>query len=204
MTIETAAKEPLALIVRGGKGDKVVAWACGKCGIVRHTEDLAALCCDPEERKRQDAERNAEFDRKRAVTEAKRRATAKRVEYAETDRMVYLEGTGNDGYHDGMDDFLDWCATYDERAPFLEPFACTSHPVQLNGIDTLIEQACDDAYEGAADDLRHEPGMEEIEKAIDAFNKRCTLRSYDVDHSRVVIVHDAEWHARNLNTTPAP
>lgn len=169
-------------------------WFCGKCRIVQKTQEDAERHCSCFT-----CGKHQDWSAGRIRTECdecsgKRRAKLRQerienaVEVPSYDGPLYLDRGGyEDDYFQDMDDLLErlYCEGEDDETRELPEwaFCCTTKPVSLDA-SRVIEWATDDHFDDAAD---HLCGVEELEKAIDAFNEaNKEVVSWNVDYKRKV------------------
>lgn len=80
-------------------------------------------------------------------------------------------GSFGEGYFSDVEEFAEWLDEQDEEEGFVRPrfvFCCEEYPFKGLDIGSLLENACEDMYEDAQDDL---DGADELSTAVDVFNK---------------------------------
>ena len=101
---------------------------------------------------------------------------------------VYLDGVGNGSYGDGyfanaqeLSEHLD----FHEGDRPLFAHTCTSRGLSID-LDSILENATEEMYEDCRDDL---DGVEELQAAVDAFNKANeSVQTWDADYKRKVAI----------------
>ena len=93
------------------------------------------------------------------------------------------EGGWGDGYFENVADLLEACATYKVAPPaYCHP--CEASPLALD-LDRILEGACDDQHENAADQI---VGADALDAAIEAFNAAQTCVTYWPITSEVIVL----------------
>lgn len=198
-TAETFRSEPPATfnLVREGT-EKVIAKACGGCGRVYLPNDsFPPRCCyrecedcdTPMDPKRGWTVCDPCREARRAARETENLAKAMRIAEADYTGPVYYDGAWNDGHLRDVDEFRDWWETEHEEGAALpaDVWACTAQKIRLPDASEIVEEATQDKYENAYDDVIG-GDVEALQAAIDAFNAGITAESWEVDYSRLVIL----------------
>lgn len=183
-------------------GDKVLFYACGSCGklyspniyLCREVEQRAAArraakeccatrhcACGVEIEKYWTAcatcrERHM-LERATVITDYIGPVQSDHVEMSEW----------GDGYSSNVDAMREYC--YGDLPAYCWP--CKASPLRLD-LDSILESACDDQHEGAADQI---VGVDDLGKAIDAFNDAQTCITYYPDHTRVIVLDQERFDA---------
>ncbi len=153
---------------------------CGKCRLVRASADAANDCCSPRKCACGVTLEGAHvqcpgcWEKQMDSHEAERyRKAEKRATW---DGPVFSEGHGyQDGYFNNLEEFISWLEEDwpgDETDPSPSPpsyaWACNEVPVCQLDIDSILENATQEAYDGfSVDDL---VGREKLAAALDEFN----------------------------------
>ena len=171
----------LPLIVDGREPRTVVAYACGKCGVVRKTEAEASRCCEPRVCACGTGIAETYFtacSKCRASQEATRaeakHAKAKKIRLADYElEWVYCDCCEEyysdsselfDRHHDDGTDLPSWA------------WACEKKILSLNASDILVN-ALEDFHEEAYDNI--EAGaIAKLQVAMDAFCDEQEVTSY--------------------------
>ena len=188
-------------------GRSASVWYCEKCLCVAATESVAESCCRPykcRECGEETENRMLRCNSCRSKLDAAREMEkfAKSAKVTAWDGWIFVEGLGyRDGFFESVGDLHDFCGD-DEIA--IPQYAWTCTPTQFAFIDfSEIEQGiCENnAYEDFdPGDLN---GVDEIKKAIDAFNEsNKELVSYSPDYSKSVLL--SQWSKQAEVTPPLP
>jgi hypothetical protein len=186
---------PIKLSGKRTDGKDVFVWACGECGFISSNEEMAKKCCScltcgtKLDRSRGYTNCDSCREKERAKSEEERFQKAEKLE--SWDGWVYLEGAGyNEGYFRSLGELVDFLED-DEREVWPEYiFICKEQPFPGADIDSIIENVTCEMYEDAADNLN---GLEELEKAINAFNEaNKNMITYYPDYKRMVKVPKKE------------
>lgn len=182
----------IELYTKEGKATGV--WFCANegCKLVYRTKDQADQCCGP--RKCECGNEITRYYTKcgdcriryEATRELERFNTAEKVARADYDGFVYYEGTGNDGYHQCLEDFIDECESEGIALPHYV-WSCT--PIQFVHIafDDVSSHIADHAYEDF--DANQLNGMDELKAAFEAFNKANESNlSYEINFKKAVLI----------------
>jgi hypothetical protein len=168
---------------------------CAKCRLVRLTKEEAETCCEPLKCKCCGKETGRKYYltcepcdlANEARKEAERFEKAKKV--TEWDGWVYLEGTGNDGYSQDLEDFWDsWESDHaedDEKPKYV--WACKAiHFVAADESD-VIDRIQDNAPEDF--DPADLQGLPELRAAIEQFNEaNKDVVAYTPDYSTAILL----------------
>ncbi len=170
---------------------------CAKCLITHRTHEVAEQCCAPYKCStcgvecggswlKCDACRNKE-DQDR---EAQRFANAEKVSFADYAGPVFLEGTGNEGFHAEAEDLLDDLDDEEQERPAYA-WACNSFPIVNITPSDIIDSLEGEAY----DDWDPEclEGLDDLKIALDKFNEaNAKQERWEVDYKRAVLLPKAE------------
>ena len=173
--------------------------ACGNCGRVANpgNYDISVKCCtcwecgsplgsDRSNLDHYHADCKRTYDARMDVARLDRA-----TEVTDYDGPLYCDGVHGgwgDGYFADMDDLWETLEDCDSRPEFA--YCCTSHPVAHLDLSSILENACDDAYEDAQDDLS---GIDALESAIAAFNEvNKDILTWYMDTKRKVRIPPAE------------
>lgn len=114
---------------------------------------------------------------------------------------IYAEGFGyKDGFFESVDDLIDYLE--DEEIPlenWPEKVYCCA-PVEFPSFSAIdiVEDALIESYEDAIDDVS---GLEELQKAFDAFTElNKNVVSQEVDYKRAVLIQKPDKN-ENTNVT---
>lgn len=114
---------------------------------------------------------------------------AVKIPDAEWDAPVYCpyDRGSEDGFFRSVEEYLEWEEdeelSEDEQSSFL--WATKPHGLSIS-VDHVIENALDDMYEDAYDNLK---GVDKLTQAIDEFLKTHKhVVSYEVDYSKTIIL----------------
>lgn len=179
-------------LVQKDNVEKVLAWYCSECRIVKRTQVEAEDCCTPYRcrdcgveapryhfacegcrKKKDQAREQAEFDKAKKVTQA---------EYA--GEWVYDDRRSN--YHSSVEEALDY---YDDDPDPPEWFYGTEAEEFGIDADRVLEDALQDSYDGAYDCIPPS-AIKELQDFLDKWSKDYGPTSYSVDYSTVVLVDD--------------
>ncbi len=175
------------------------AYICGQCGAKSFNKDLAEQCC----KNYNCRVCGVELDRYRTIcglcSEKSRFEKAQKIPAAEYTGWVYWEGHGyNEGFFESLAELIDYC-DYGERGeregernkiPLPEyVWACKVMTFKLDA-DRIIEDAYEEAHEGAADNLKMVDELEAFCKEFNEANKDNV--TYYVDDGRVVMLSGME------------
>lgn len=185
--------EPLALVLRGGDPEKIVAHACGECRIVKASEQDAREChavrlCDC----------GAEIEQKyylacsfcRSVNRAKERRqkeaaaylSAAKVSWRDWDGPVYCEGAGQEVFSD-IDEFTDHFENEEEQLP-VYVWATITRKLSIRAED-VVDIALDDHHDDAPEQVGD---LEELQSSLDKWCESQTVETWFPDMSKVVLL----------------
>jgi len=197
-----APPKPLALVTEDEQ--RLVAYACGKCGTVfpvwkdgdrLQAVEFAAACCAPvpclggcgmllsPKGLRRCAPCREQYDAERERAAYEKAAKLTPAQYG--DGMVYRKGYGDDGYAPDLDSLLGQA----EHAGIPRPayvWACKPRPFKLDAqdiVDAGLQDHHDDAAEGISD-----RAMERLQEFLDLWCKEQDITTWDPDYSRVILV----------------
>jgi hypothetical protein len=197
--------EPLALIVKGRVPDQVVAWACGRCGIVHQHEANARVCLScscgrcgkPREKDQHEsicgechAKMFAEADEREAAKERSRYEKAAKVAWSAYGGECFYSpeadgGGGGEGFFWDQGEFLDYFAEKGEEPPAYA-WACNPTRLTLTAGD-IIANALEngDFHEEAGEDIPR-GAAEEMQAFLDEWTAEHSPVSYFPDYSRAI------------------
>lgn len=92
-----------------------------------------------------------------------------------------------DGYSSSVNALLVYCDIH--HPAYCWP--CTPNPLHLD-VDHILESACDDQHEDAADQI---VGVDDLAQAIDAFNAAQSCVTYYPDYTRVIVLDQERFDA---------
>jgi len=203
---------PLPLVLRRqavDPDDKIVAYACGACGIVHKDEKTAAACCAPSrcntcgaEAKRYYIECDACSNKRAVAREQARFEKATKISEKDHSGPVVCEDFSNG-------DMGDYCwsdvatlvehvdeaqAEYDEseekkgERPEMPGYvyACEEVPFSLNA-SHIIEAELENHYEDATDRISNQDELA-LQKLLDEWCGGIAILSYQQDEGRVVVL----------------
>lgn len=182
-------------LVREGS-TTVVALACGNCRRVYALNDPYAIrCCDP----RCDCGApprpgwsccEACLEKRNAEREADLIAKAKRVAEEDYSGPVYHDGAWNEGYLRDTDEFREWWESNHDGEPLpAHVWGCTTRILTIPSADVIVDDATQDAYEGASDDM---PDTAALQAAIDAYNASVTAEAWEVENKTLVMLRASQ------------
>lgn len=183
---------PINLLLPDGTPSKV--WACGECKMTRADQEHATKCCTLVPCKFCGKSTDKKF-RANYITEACdacRTAEGSRKDSERLDKATKLEDWDGwvwdeNHYYPSLDEYVEHLEC--DRDPEDWPefvYVAESRPGVVLKAEQILENACENGYEGMCDDLK---GEAEFEAAIKAFNEaNATLLVYDGDWSRAVRV----------------
>jgi hypothetical protein len=184
-------------------------WYCSECRSVNSDERTAQSChgithcekCGKELGKRQPYYRvlceecdRAQWRDRLAKEEFERYTKATKIRASEyTGPQVFF----NDHYYESVEDAIDGCDIPPEYV-----WAAKDIGLRKACIDDLTERVLEEAWDDAdIDDLN---GVEELQKAVDAFNEaNAGISVYMVDYHEALVLDDeilAEWRTENANS----
>lgn len=101
-----------------------------------------------------------------------------------THSIVYSrnESLGNDGFFD-LDDIDDYIDSDDDKPFFV--FDCDEDKWKGINIQSVLEDAMEDFYEGARDQIND---IEELEKFIDEWNAKQNVCQYYPNFNRIIVL----------------
>lgn len=178
----------------GSETDISICTSCGAPARGRTNMDISQRCCTcwecggpltAEERKHP-GHYHAACDRlRRGTIKLARMEKATLVE--NYDGPVYCEGVPGGSYGDGYFSDVDELEDCLEEGCGVEfAYCCTSSRVVAINLDTILENATEDAFEDAIDHIK---GRGTLEAAVEAFNEaNADVLSWNVDYSRKVKV----------------
>ena len=188
---EKPVKEPIKLVKLGDPEKKVVAYACGVCGIVlpkrlAKTHCAKKFCeCGAEIKSKTswtacDACRNR-LDRERL--EAKK-AKAEKILSLDYEGMVYCEEKSE--FYDNIDYAVDDCEEGEEDKYTF--WACTSFPLTLPSAEDIINSALE-AQEHHEDACNQINGEKELQKFLGGWNEDFgkSVTTYMADESKLIV-----------------
>lgn len=154
-----------------------------------HNAQLKPAPTEAEKKAKRDRELREQAER-RYIYRQKRFNEAIKISSAEWgDQPIYCpyDRGSTDGFFRNIAEYLEY--EEDEVIPAEErsSFVWATKPIHLSvDVDHIIENALDDMYEGAGDELK---GVDELTQAIDAFLKANEhIVSYSIDYSRAIII----------------
>lgn len=179
-------KFPLPLFtMRDGKPFEEKAFACGECGSVYSSKESALYChqiqiCD-------DCGQETSKGWVRCSPCRDKKMWAEAEEIQAWDGPVFDDSREKwfESYDEAIEYFEDLAADPDENIPeFLQP--CTQEPFRGLDLDSAIESMCEEMFEDAHD---HLDGIDELQKAVDEFNKKNErLKSWWADSKKKIRV----------------
>lgn len=197
-------KTPIPL-VNAEKTDEVIAYACGKCGLVvgsvlehgdRAKVEAETHCgpwicqeCGAEHKRRHQQTCDPCFRARLTKRDKEREAAAfekaERVTPKDYSGPVFWDGGGcNDGFFATGDELEDWCAC--EEIP-LPPYVWTCRTINPSlDFVSLCEQALDDQYEDCELDAE-----DELKEFLEKWNAKQTSETWEPNYKRVVILGEA-------------
>lgn len=115
---------------------------------------------------------------------------AKKIRWDEYDGPVYCDDTGEDGYHENLSAFWDWCDDFERSvAPPPYVWACKSTQFAQIDLEDIWEMIYDKSYEGF-DETALE-GRKELKVAIDKFNESNKhIVAWDVDYLTAILLEN--------------
>lgn len=174
-------------------GSSAKVWYCQKCRIVHKTKAWADQCCPPcacgAEREKGYAYCRPCLDRRESEREQEKFAKAQKIPAKDYAGWVFCDGTGNSGYHESVDEFLEYWEDNrdedDEKPEYV--WACEENHFVFVDVADITERICENGWEDMDPDSLN--GLKELEAAIDAFNKANeSVVSYDPDYTRAIIL----------------
>jgi hypothetical protein len=173
-------KEPLPLFTQRPEGIREEkAFACGECGSVYSTKESAIYCC------KQSVCEDCGNDCNKAWIKCSdcsdKIRLEKAIEIKDFDGPVYYEEA--DRYFSSYEEALDWFhdEPEDECPEYL--FPCIENPCPKLDLDSALENLTEELFEDAYDHLK---GVKELQIAVDEFNKKQTLTSWEADMKRKI------------------
>lgn len=168
-------------------------WFCGECRGVSAAKEQADKCCEiprcPDCGKAVDRKYWLRCTDCERVNEAKKEAARfeKAEQRTEWDGWVYREGTGREGFHESISDFLeDWECRDDATKPAYV-WACKKVHFAAANISDITERIADNAYEDFSTDDLH--GLDDLEAAIARFNEaNKDVVSYEPDYGIAILL----------------
>lgn len=182
-------------LVEKGSG-QVVAHACGKCRCVRGSRDAAEACCEPP-KCGTCGEIIGQFycgpciEKRLREEEARRFEKATKINVADYDDPLYVDGIGEgdygDGYFSDIDVLEEHCADREAGMPTYA-WACSESGYAFDA-DRLVDDALEEFYDGAKDQLSA-GAVEELQTFLDGWRDRNPISGWMVDYSRAVLLTD--------------
>lgn len=166
---------------------------CSECRVVHRTKEEAELChgerlCGCGNKVMQgyyqklcsDCQ-SKEWREKEAKREAERFEAAKKITAAEYDgEHVYLGDNYYDSVEDAIDQFLEG-----QEPEYV--WACTTHGIRQAELEDVTQNIVENLWEDA--DTNDLNGLDEMQAAIDAFNKANeSLQLWEPDYSTAILV----------------
>ena len=182
------------LYLKEGKSAGV--FYCEKCRNVAGSQHLAEQCCKNYLCSKCGKDTGSRSwlvcDACRAADEvAKERARFEKAEKLSAwDGLVYLEGTGRDGFSDSLSDFYDnWADDHDEGGELPKyVWACKANHFVNAAVSDITERMCDYAYEDF--DPETLDGLDELKSALQKFNEaNAAVCSYGPDYSKAILLN---------------
>ena len=210
-TTSTTAPDPITVAARRAPRELVFAdtgntamFACASCGkcystaiyackedrAVHEARRAADECCAPRH-----CACGTEIEKMwTACAPCRERHKLQRATIApDSGGPVYIDGYRGgwgDGYFEDVADLLESCETY-EVAPPAYCHPCTASPLALD-TDRILEAACEDQHEDAADQI---VGADALDAAIEAFNAAQTCVTYWPVTSQVIVLDQTGFDA---------
>lgn len=181
-------KKPLPLFtVREDGVRQEKCYACGECGVVYQTKEIAELCC------KQDycvkcGNETPKFWRKCGSCQTNEMwESATEIKAEEHDGPVYDEERDKyfESYDEAIEFYNDELDPDDENTPpplWVQP--CSVKPIQGLDLDSALESMTEELEDG----YDHLKGVEELEKAVEEFNKKQTLKIWYADSKKKIKV----------------
>jgi len=184
------------LYLKDGKPTHI--FYCEKCRYISSSQELAEQCC-----KNYQCSQCGKDTGQRAWTicddcraansaEKERERFEKAEKLSDWDGWVYLEGTGNDGYHQSLSDFYDnWADDHDEGGTLPEyVWSCRPNHFVRADVSDITERMDDEAYEDFDPETLN--GLPELKAAIETFNAaNASVCSYEPDYSKAILISDS-------------
>jgi len=151
---------------------------CYGCGAITGTSTGTCSAC---------------WDLKRFRDEQQKLRRATVITAESHDGYVFADGCGwSDGYFESLEALLEHCDNDSAEPPcFVHPCKPTQPPTL--DMSWLCESLVEDQYEDF--DSNDLVGIDDLEKAIEAFNARQVSYSWMWDASRVIVLDEARFHA---------
>lgn len=177
---------PINLLLPDGTPSKV--WACGECKITRVDQEHAEKCCTmvPCKVCGQETDKKFRLVYLTETCDACRMAEAQRKDaerIAKATKLSYWDGWVWDesDYYNSLEDYVEHLECNHDPEDWPEwVYVTASRPGVSLDVSRILENYCDDGYEGMDDDLK---GVDELTKAINRFNA--------ANHE--VVVYDGDW-----------
>ncbi|HRH31971.1 MAG TPA: hypothetical protein PLK06_01470 [bacterium] len=162
-----------------GKDEHMARWCCAKtipCECGGRIVGSWASCKDCR-------------DRKEAAK--KHELFANAVKLTEWEGPIYVDGvTHNEGFFENVEEYLDllvWNADL-EIPDFV--WVCDSMPMNLLSASEIAENACEDLFEDAADQVK---GLEDLQSALDEFfDVNSSLVGWHPNHKKCLVLSEAQ------------
>jgi len=184
-------KEPIKLVKLGDPEKKVVAYACGVCGLILSKKLAETHCakkfceCGNEIKSKTswtacDACRDR-LDKERL--EAKK-AKAEKILSLDYEGMVYCEEKSK--FYDSIDYAVDDCEEGEEDNYTF--WACTSFPLTLPSAEDIVSSALE-AQEHHEDACNQATGEKELQEFLDGWNEDFgkSVTTYMADESKLIV-----------------
>ena len=179
-----------------GKCYSTAIYACKEARAVQEARRAADECCAPRH-----CACGAEIEKMWTACEPcrERHKIQRATIAADYVGPVYIEGYRGgwgDGYFEDVAALIDACGLHDVAPPaYCHP--CKATPLALD-TDRILEAACEDQHEGAADQI---VGADALHSAIEAFNAAQTCVTYWAVTSQLIVLDQDAFAA--LRADPA-